>query len=275
MKPKDPLQESFDVFPFVDTASIPDQEHMPAQMTQQMPQVSDDLRAGDVIGVEADIKSETSAVRRDGKASDGRDFIAPIAVAQDWRAARRGPGSTNVRDEQESAFVQERQMGSKFLGFFLYGAMFGSSSGRWLFRLFAKRVVSVSDNSNPGCGAKASTPPLSCNEFRNGFESIAPYALTSIVRWNIQPPLLPAATVSSVFLSDERPTREAVPIAPGSEFPFDLSFDRLEPSALQNSRMPSTFPPRFGRVVLNAAGQWLVAAVFLTAWDLHRVSCPV
>lgn len=108
VKPEGPLQESFDVFPFVDTASIPDQEHVSAQMTQQMPQVSDDLGPGDVIGVEADIKSETSAVGRHGKASDGRDFIAPIAVAQDRRAARRGPGSTNVRDEQESALIEER-----------------------------------------------------------------------------------------------------------------------------------------------------------------------
>lgn len=166
-------------------------------------------------------------------------------------------------------------MGSKFFGFFLYGAMFGSSSGRWLFRLFVERVFLAFDNSNPGYGAKVSTPLLSCNEFRNGFESIVPYVLASIVRWNIQPPLLPVATVSSVFLSDERPTGKVVPIAPGSEFPFDLSFDRLEPSVLQNSRMPSIFPPRSGRFVLNVAGQWLVAAVFLTVWDLHRVSCPI
>lgn len=275
VKPPSPLHESFDIDPFMDTASIPDEEHMPAQMTQQMSQVGDDLCTGDVIGMETDIKSETSAIRRDGETSDGRYLIVPIAIAQDRCATRRGPGSTNVRDEQEPTFVQESQMGSKFSGFFLYGAMFGFSSGRWLFRLFAERGGPVFDNSNPDCDAKASIRPLVCNGFRNGSESIARYALKSIAQWNIQPPLLLAATFSSASLCDERLTGEAFPIAPGSEFPFDLSSDRLDTSAPQNLRTPSIFPPRLGRFLLNAAGLWLAAAVFLTAWDSHGVSCPI
>ena len=121
MKPLSPLQECFDIFSLMDGTTIPDHDHLPAQMTQQMPQVRDHLCASNVIGMKADIKSETSAIGRNGKTSNDRDFIAPITVTQNRRATCRRPCSTNIRDEQESAFVQKCQMGFKFFGLFLWG----------------------------------------------------------------------------------------------------------------------------------------------------------
>jgi len=242
-------------------------------MTQQMLQVSDDLSTRDILGMEADIKSETLAGRRYSKASDDRYFIASITVAQDRCATDRGPGSTDAWDEQEAAFVEERQMGTKLSGFFLYAAMFGSSIGQWLFRLFGAPAVLVSGNSSRGCGVTVSTPRLSCTGSRNRTESIAQYVLASIVRWSIRLPLLLAATVSSAFLSGELPTEEAVPIVPGSEPPSGLSFDRFGANALRNSKRSSISLLRFGKFALNATWQWLAAAAFLTDRDFHGVSC--
>lgn len=103
-------------------AAIPEQDHRPPEMAQEVPEEPDDLHPGDVDGVEVHIQPQATIRRRDGEAGDGGNAIAPVAVPQEGRAPLRRPGLADIRDEQKPAFVEEREMGSTPLGVFLYGA---------------------------------------------------------------------------------------------------------------------------------------------------------
>lgn len=61
-----------------------------------------------------------------------------------------GPCSSQIRNEQKAAFIEENQMGAKCLGFFLSAATYSVSSSLFPFHPFAKPVAQVSGNSIPG-----------------------------------------------------------------------------------------------------------------------------
>jgi len=269
------FQENFDVCPFVDRPTVPDQNNMPAQMMQQMPQKSNDFRSGDVMGMKTDIKTQVLTTRRYGETSDDRDPITPVAMTKDRCAARRCPSFTNVRYEQKPAFVQKGKMGPKSLGFFLYEAMSCFSSVQWLFRLFEERVVPAFGSSSQNRCVTVSTPPRAYIGLRSRPESDAQYVLTSISRWRIRLHQLLAVAFSLASLSDDRSRGMAVPIWPGSEFLFGPSFDNSDAIVPPNSERLSPFEPLCDMVCLKAAWLWLADAAFLTVWDFHLVSYPI
>ncbi len=269
------LQESFNVCSLVDGAIVPDKNNVPAQMAQQIPQKSDDLRARDVMGMETDIKTKMVAARGHGDTADGRDFITPVAVAQDRCAARRSPRFADVRYEQKTAFVQEGNMGLKFSGFFLYWAMSCASRTQWPFRLFAERVVAAFDSSSQNRGVIASILLHACNGRRSRHESAVRYALMSIGRWRVRLLQLLSAAFSSAFLSDDRSREKVVPIWPGFEFLFDLFSDRPDTTAPPNSETISISAPQPDRFCLNAAWRWLVDVALPIAWDFRVVSYTI
>lgn len=106
----------------VDGASVPEEDHLPAEVPQEVPEKPDDLHARDVGGVEVDIQPQAAISRGHREGRDGGDPVAPVAVARQGGAAAGRPGLAEVRDEQESAFVEEREMGPTSSGVFLYGA---------------------------------------------------------------------------------------------------------------------------------------------------------
>ena len=106
----------------VDGASVPEEDHLPPEVPQEVPEKADDLHAGDVGGVEVDIQPQAAIGRRHREGRDGGDPVAPVAVAQEGGKAAGRPGLRDVRDEQEPAFVEEREMGPTSSGVFLYGA---------------------------------------------------------------------------------------------------------------------------------------------------------
>ena len=106
----------------VDRASVPEEDHLAAQVPQEVPEKPDDLHARDVGGVEVDIQPQAAIGRRRRKGRDGGDPVVPVAVAREGGAAAGRPGLAEVRDEQKSAFVEEREMGATPSGVFLYGA---------------------------------------------------------------------------------------------------------------------------------------------------------
>jgi hypothetical protein len=269
------LQESFNICPLVDGAIVPDQKNVSAQMTQHIPQKSDDFRTGDVMGMETDIKTQMVAARRYGDTPDGRDFITPVAVTKDRCAARRSPSFADVRYEQKTTFVQEGNMGLKFSGFFLYWAMSCASRTQWPFRLFAERVVAAFDSSSQNRGVIASIPLRGYNGRRSRHKSAVRYALMSTGRWRVLLLQLLATAFSSAFPSEDRSTVRGVPIWPGSEFLAGLSSDRSDTSALPNSGMISIFAPRSDRFCLNAAWRWLVDVALPIAWDFRVVSYTI
>ena len=107
----------------VDGAAIPEQHNRSAQVAQKVTQEADDLHPRNIGAVETEVKSKPVAQWGDGDGGDGRNPLPAVAVSEDGGMADRRPGLAHVRDEEESAFVEEYEMGPKSLGFFLPGPL--------------------------------------------------------------------------------------------------------------------------------------------------------
>src|SRR5437667_8147141 len=115
-------QDALDVMPSMDLPAIPQEHDWPAEVTQQLPEKGDDLGASDVAGMEIKVQPEPVATGRHGERRNDRDLVTAVAVPKLRRTTDGGPGLADIRDEQESTFIEERQMGAPARGVFLSGA---------------------------------------------------------------------------------------------------------------------------------------------------------
>lgn len=122
MEPGPASNEVADDAALVDGAPVPEEDHLPAEMMQEVPEKLDDLDARDVGGVELDIQPQAAIGGGHREGRDGGGPVAPVAVAREGGEAAGRPGLADVRNEQEPAFVEEREMGATSSGVFLYGA---------------------------------------------------------------------------------------------------------------------------------------------------------
>jgi len=137
MEPLVLANELFDDEAPVDRAAIPEQHNRSAQVAQKVVQEADDLHPRNVGAMETEVKSKPLAQWGDRDCGDGRNPLPRVAVSDNRGMADRRPGLAHVRDEEESAFVEEYEMGPKSLGFFLTRATAFSSNVRWLARFSA------------------------------------------------------------------------------------------------------------------------------------------
>lgn len=145
------LEEPFNRRRLVNRASVPEKDNLSSKVSEQMTQESNRLFGLNVfIGMEADVKPKPSSLRRNADSGDGRDFRPVSSRAKNRGFAFRRPRFDNSRDEQESAFVKEDQMGSKPLGLFLYAARPDVSSSESRLLVFPWPAWSASDSSSPG-----------------------------------------------------------------------------------------------------------------------------
>src|SRR5260370_29057710 len=89
--------------------------HLPprlaAEMTQQGAEEDGDLDVADILArMQMQIEANPAARCTDGDGGNRRDLVALVAVPDDWRLAPGRPGPPDIGDQQESAFVGERQM---------------------------------------------------------------------------------------------------------------------------------------------------------------------
>jgi hypothetical protein len=103
----------------VNRSSIPEQDDVAAEMTEQQPQEAGDLNVGDVVEVEVAVETEVLADSADGDRGDGGDLVVVVAVDQPRGFAPRRPGAADRWDEQKAALVQERQVRPQPARFFL------------------------------------------------------------------------------------------------------------------------------------------------------------
>ncbi len=155
MKPLMLAKEISDDDAPVNGAAVPKEHHRSTQMPQKVAQEADDLHAGDVDRVETKVQSETLSGRGHGDAGDDGNPIPSVAMLEKRGLSDRRPGLADVRNEEESAFVEEDEMGTKFSGFFLDAANRVSSSARWLSRRVAEPAAPVSDRSSPNPASPA------------------------------------------------------------------------------------------------------------------------
>ena len=84
----------------------------------QLAQQGGDLELGEIDEMEVAVKPEVLAQRTHGHGGDGRNLVARVAVHQYWGLATWRPRAAHAGNQQEAAFVQERQMRAQAPGFF-------------------------------------------------------------------------------------------------------------------------------------------------------------
>lgn len=111
--------QGLDVRPLVNVAAIQHDDHRTAEMTQHGAKEDGDLDVADVLArMQMQIEANPAARRTDGDGGNCRDLVALVAVPDDGRLAPGRPGPPDVGDQQEPAFVGERQMGLQALRVF-------------------------------------------------------------------------------------------------------------------------------------------------------------
>ena len=125
------LSQSGQVRSLVDATPVPQQDDVPPQVMKQLPQKSGHVQGLKVVLLEADVKPQMLADRRDGKSRQGRNAVVFVVITDDRRLPPWPPRSPAGGDEQKAAFIEKGQMGPKSYGLFLYAASDSVANEQW------------------------------------------------------------------------------------------------------------------------------------------------
>ena len=100
---------------------IPDDDQRTAHVPPQLPQERPHLRTLDrFFGVQADIRAQSSPLRRDRNRADGGNLTCMSRSMHELRCFSHGrPGPLDVRRQEQAAFIDEGDVGILGLRFFL------------------------------------------------------------------------------------------------------------------------------------------------------------
>ena len=162
-------KELFDEFGPMKRASVPEKDDPASEVSCKVTEKMSDLFGPNVfVEMETRVESKTFSFRRDGDGREGRDFSPPPCDLKPRSSALERPGSLEVGDKRESAFIQEYQVGSKLIGLFLYEAKRDASSNEFRLPVFPWLFEWAPDNSSPDCPSdtkdlrSSSAPEISC-----------------------------------------------------------------------------------------------------------------
>ena len=258
----------------VDGAAIPEQHNRSAQVAQKVTQETDDLHPRNIGAVETEVKAKPLARWGDTDCGDGRNPLPRVAVSEDRGMADRRPGLAHVRDEEESAFVEEYEMGPKSLGFFLTRATAVSSSVRWLARFSAWLGAAVSATSILDPSSLA-THDRSDSESRNASRSAWQFAAESIALWYSPPRQRHAPTGAGGCEFATWTTVAGVPALVWAAGLLPHLGESPGPNALRSLSKRSALRPQPGTSCQLAAERRLDVFVLLAVEGFHGVACPI
>jgi len=112
-------QELNEFCPLVDACPIPENDHVPSKVTQEVPQEVLHLRLADVLLVQMDVETDSPTPGAYGDRGDGGDLRPFVGMADERSLTPRSPSAPDGRNQQEATFVQEYQVRLQALGFFL------------------------------------------------------------------------------------------------------------------------------------------------------------
>lgn len=111
--------------PFVRSAVVPNDHHMPAQVTQQVEKESTSLLLLNVLLMELKVQAEALALGAESEGRDSRDTGVIVPVPGDRCFTPGGPCPANARYQEEPRFVDEGDVGAQPRGvFFMRGHSF-------------------------------------------------------------------------------------------------------------------------------------------------------
>lgn len=110
--------EVSDQRPPMDAPVVPEHNHRPAQVAQQVSEEGADLRGPDVHEVELVVEPEAPPAGADGEPGDHRNLVVSLPEAQEGRLPLGRPGLAHTRDQEEAGFVDEDEVGVQPRGVF-------------------------------------------------------------------------------------------------------------------------------------------------------------
>lgn len=114
-------EETLDFLARVNGAPVPQEDHRPLQMPEQVVEERPDLQPGEVPGAALEVQGQAPITGGHRQAADDREVVAPVAVVQQRGLAFGPPGPMDGRDEEKAAFVHEDEIGPKCGAFFIRG----------------------------------------------------------------------------------------------------------------------------------------------------------
>jgi len=255
----------------VDRAFVPEKEEFAGKVTSQVSNKFSDLRGSNVFAVETGVKSEAFSFGRDADRRDRRDFSPASRDSNRRSSALRRPRFLDIRDQRESAFVEENQAGPKPSGLFLYEARRVVSNTEFPLPAFPWPSWSVPGNSSPS--RPSDTKDLrGSNRLETSCGRPCRSVLTSkrLLNNQLRAVLLReyVSALSSVGLRDARVFRDGVSVLnlsiPSCGMPAASARENLSMSLLSRLRRDSDD-------LVSKAGR-LGAAGFPTVGVCHEVS---
>lgn len=115
------IEKFADLFSPMSIQSIPNQKHLPAQMSQELLQKGNHLfLTNRAIGMKFQIPTQSATTRRDRDRSDDRKMaVMTGACSQHGGVAPGSPRSSHQRAQENAGFVDPNQPGLKSRRFFL------------------------------------------------------------------------------------------------------------------------------------------------------------
>ena len=211
VQPGMPPDELLEFTPAMNRPPIPEQDHRPSEMAQQLPEEATDIQAVEATGLEAHVQRQAALLGRDRHRANGGDVPLFIEVPRVRRLALRGPGPLKVWNEEEATLVEERQMRPQLLSVFLYAASDTASNARWPVRPAAARGVPASGSSTRG-HASASRHAPGDRSRDTAARSLDQSAPGSISRWSSLRRARPSTAAGPCAASGRK---TAVPDDPG------------------------------------------------------------
>lgn len=129
--------------------TVPEQNTIPSEMLEQIPEKVFDLQASDVFSMEPEVESQMPSFRGNCKRPNGRELISFIGVVRQRCFPFRSPRPLQMRKEQKAAFIEENQRGATCLGFFLSAATCRGASSLSPFHSFVRPGAQVFGSSSP------------------------------------------------------------------------------------------------------------------------------
>lgn len=111
-------QELVDRLAAMDGAVVQDDEHVAADVAQQVAEEHDHGLALDVVVIQVAVEGAVEPPGADGEARDGGDPIAALAMPDEGRLTDRTPRLAHRRNQEEAGFVDKDEMGCQPRGVF-------------------------------------------------------------------------------------------------------------------------------------------------------------
>jgi len=264
----------FDLPAAMDRSPIPQQDHRPPKMAEQVLQERSDIEPCEIVGAQMKIEGQSLSFGRHRQSTNRRDSVLFVEIVHERCFSFGSPGAGHVGDEQEAGFIQEDQMGSTFLCVFLYAAIGSASSGRSRLRPVAGPGAPASGNSTPGLPG-VSRHGRDGRPRRNAGGSSRRRALRSTDRSDTPPTGSPSRATSPVASSAMwRAWADGLGLVEGG-VPAIPSFGMPETIGTRSLRTHSRHGPRPTDSCLPLAAGWPVGDAAPVAGRFLGVSCHI